>query len=111
MRRNGLQLQKVWVCFPVLLCDAADESSAIIYWEVSHAHGRALHTNETVDAPSRDTNSLTSEYTGDKLSVKRCGYFQRSLLEVLREMECLQAEGISWSGISYWIHNAKEFQQ
>lgn len=58
-------------------------------------HGRALHTNETASAPSRGTNSLTSEYTRDKLSVKWCGYFQRSLLEVLREMGCLQAEGVS----------------
>lgn len=57
-------------------------------------HSRALQTNETVSAPSRDTNSLTSEYTRDKLSVKWCGYFQRSLLGVLRETGHLQAEGV-----------------
>lgn len=54
-----------------------------------------LCTQMRVSAPSRDTSSLTSEYTRDRLSVKWCGYFQRSLLEVLREMGCLQAEGIS----------------
>lgn len=87
------------------------EYSAIIYWEVSNVHSRALHTNETVSAPSWDTNSLTSEYARDELSVKWCGYFQRSLPDVLRETGCLQAEGVSQRGISYWIHNAKEVQQ